>query len=101
MEEMHIEEVGVSALFFCELEYRMIMESEARVECCVGARVCVVWYDIVEAKCARGAEEKREKHEKSTGAFWFLSGCGFCMFGCLGQVWKNAVGLVGGEERGG
>jgi hypothetical protein len=50
----------------------MIMESEARVECCVGARVCVVWYDIVEAKCARGAEEKREKHEKSTRAFWFL-----------------------------
>ncbi len=90
MEEMHIEEVCVSALFFCELEYRKIMESEARVECCVGARVCIVWYDIVEAKCARGAEEKREKHEKSTRAFWFLSGCGL-------QVWVFRPGL---EKRG-
>jgi hypothetical protein len=52
--------------------------------------VYVLWYDIVEAKCARGAEEKREKHEKSTGAFWFLSGCGL-------QVWVFRPGL---EKRG-
>ena len=78
----------------------MIMESEARVECCVGARVCVVWYDIVEAS-ARGAQRRRGRNTRRARGLSGSFRVAACRFGCLGQVWKNAVGLVGGEERGG